>query len=160
MSTLEIITAVIAAAGGSAVIVAGLAAWLGKVWADRIAQAQKLMQSIDLDLREKRVAVYPALWKETALLPKWPRATGVTYEDLRRFSETLRDWYFHTGGMYLSRSTHGNAYSPLQDELASVLETNPTGPVSADDYERVRKRCSALRTALAGDIESRREGVD
>jgi len=42
MSPIEIILTVMATAGGSAVVVAGLAAWLGKVWADRIAQNQRL----------------------------------------------------------------------------------------------------------------------
>ena len=76
MTLLEIVVSIITAAGGSAVIVAGLAAWLGKVWADRLAQANKLFTDIDLDLRAKRIPVYAELWKATDLLPKWPRATG------------------------------------------------------------------------------------
>lgn len=160
MTPAEIIMAVLTAAGGSAVIVAGLAAWLGKVWADRIAQAQKFMQDIDIDLRTKRIGVYGELWKSTAILPKWPKANDVTYEQLLVFSESLRTWYFEKGGMYLSRSTHKNAYGPLQDALAAVLRTGKSGPVSDDDYETIRRRCSLLRTALAGDIESRREGPE
>ena len=160
MTPAEIITTVLAAAGGSAVIIAGLAAWLGKVWADRIAQTQRLMQDIDIDLRTKRIAVYEELWKSTAILPKWPRNKDVTYEQLLQFSETLRTWYFQKGGMYLSLSTHNNAYGPLQDALADVLKTQKSGEVSGEDYEKIRLRCSALRTALASDIESRREGPE
>jgi hypothetical protein len=62
--------------------------------------------------------------------------------------------------MYLSRSTHDKAYSPLQDALAEVLRSNSSGVISDEHYEKVRSRCSALRTALAGDIESRREGPE
>jgi hypothetical protein len=160
MTPAEIIMTVLTAAGGSAVIVAGLAAWLGKVWADRIAQTQKLMQEIDIDLRTKRIGVYEELWKSTAILPKWPKATGVTYEQLLLFSESLRTWYFQKGGMYLSLSTHKNAYSPLQDAVADVLRTRKSGPVSDEDYEKIRSCCSTLRTALASDIESRREGPE
>jgi len=156
----EIIATVLTAAGGSAVIIAGLAAWLGKVWGDRIAQTQKLMQEIDIDLRTKRIGVYEELWKATAILPKWPKATDVTYERLLQFSETLRTWYFQKGGIYLSRSTHTNAYGPLQDALAEVLRTRKSGPVSDEDYETIRIRCSALRRALADDIESRREAPE
>jgi hypothetical protein len=158
MTAFEIIATVITAAGGSAVIVAGLAAWLGKVWADRIAQSQKLLQDIDLDLRKRRIEVYAELWKATALLPKWPKATGVTYEQLLQFSGALRTWYYEKGGMYLSRSTHRDSYSPLQDTLAEILQDNKSGLISDQHYESIRRRCSALRTALAGDIESRREG--
>jgi hypothetical protein len=156
--SLEIILTAITAAGGSAVIVAGLAAWLGKVWADRITQAEKLRQDIDIDLRNRRIDVYVSLWKSTALLPKWPKASGVTYEQLMSLSESLRHWYFETGGMYLSRSTHQKAYTPLQDTLMEILRNHPSGAISDEHYEAVRRCCSSLRTALAGDIESRREG--
>ena len=98
------------------------------------------------------------LWKTTALLPKWPRDTSVTYERLQDFSLALRTWYYETGGMYLSHSTRKQAYSPLQDTLQGLVESNRTGPLSEQDYDAVRARCSSLRTALAGDIESRREG--
>lgn len=160
MSPIEVILTVITAAGGSAVVLAALAAWLGKVWADRIAQNQRLHADIDVDLRIRRIAVYQELWSATSLLPKWPKATGLTYEQLLTFSKTLRDWYFMKGGMYLSRSTHDEAYRPLQDALADVLKSNSSGAISDEHYEKIRQRCSTLRTALAGDIESRREGLD
>ncbi len=160
MSPIEIVLTALSAAGGSAVVVAGLAAWLGKVWADRIAQNQKLLGDIDVDLRIRRLEVYPELWNATSILPKWPKASGVTYEDLLAFSQLLRDWYFEKGGMYLSQTTHNQGYSPLQDALADVLKANNSGPVSGEHYERIRERCSALRSKLADDIESRREGPD
>jgi hypothetical protein len=160
VGSLEIILTVLTAAGGSAVVLAALAAWLGKVWADRIAQNQKLHADIDVDLRVRRIAVYQELWTATSLLPKWPKASGLTYEQLLAFSQTLRDWYFMKGGMYFSRSTHDNAYSPLQDALAEVLRSNSSGVISDEHYETIRRACSTLRSALAGDIESRREGPE
>lgn len=159
MAPYEIVMTVITAAGGSALIVAGLAAWLGKVWADRMSQSQKFLQGIDIDLRKRRIDVYGELWRATSLLPKWPRASGVTYQQLLQFSESMRSWYFEKGGMYLSRSTHRDAYGPLQDQLAAILRNNESGVVSDEDYEAVRACCSSLRTALARDIESRREGL-
>lgn len=156
MSGVEIILTVLGAAGGAGAIIAGLSLWLGKVWADRIAQTQKFTGEIDLDLRARRLNVYPELWKLTAMLPKWPRAKDVTYEKLTGFSETLKKWYFETGGMYLSRATHYKAYSPLQDTIAEVLARHSSGPISDQDYDTVREKCSALRTALTEDIESRR----
>ena len=137
-----------------------MAAWLGKLWTDRITQAHKLLQDIDVDLRKRRLKVYPELWKCTELLPMWPRVPGVTYEQLMELSKSLRQWYFETGGMFLSRSTHDNAYTPLQEALKNLLESHPSGEISDADYELIRKRCSTLRTALASDIESRREGPE
>ena len=112
MSPSELVPAVLTAAGGSAVMVAGLAGWLGKVRADRIAQAQKALPAIDTDLRTRRITVYEELWE----------ATGI-----------------------------------LQDALADVLRAHPSGPLSDKDYESIRKRCS---TALAANIQSRREGLE
>ena len=41
MNTKEIILTILGQVGGMGVIIAGLGAWLGKVWANRIAEAQK-----------------------------------------------------------------------------------------------------------------------
>ena len=158
MSSLDLLLTALASAGGTVVVLGGLASWLGKVWADRIAQYTKLVGEIDLDLRKLRIQAYSALWKSTSILPKWPRAETVTYADLYAFSGNLRDWYYGTGGMYLSRSTHNDAYTPLQDAITDLLKAKKSGPLSETDYEAIRERCSALRTALASDIESRREG--
>jgi hypothetical protein len=158
MSAVELILTVLTAAGGVGVVVAALAAWLGKVWADRIAHSQKLIGEIDIDLRAKRIPVYAELWKATSLLPKWPRATDVSYEQLGEFSKTLRRWYYHTGGMFLSQTTHRTAYSPLQDAIGKLLAQGKTGSLSDADYDAIRDCCSKLRSALANDIESRREG--
>jgi hypothetical protein len=158
MSAIEIILTVIASAGGAGVVIAGLAAWLGKVWADRMAQSQKLIGEIDLDLRSRRIDAYAELWQATGLLPAWPQASDVTYADLLRFSHTLRTWYYEKGGIFLSRSTHANAYGPLQGAIAELLRSGKTGVLASADYDAIRILCSTLRTALANDIESRREG--
>ena len=161
MNPVDIILTILGAAGGTGVIIAGLSARLGKVWADRIAEAQKqalrITTEIDLDLRKRRIEVYKELWEYTAILPKWPRAEDVSYEKLRELSENLRDWYFKKGGMYLSRKAHALGYSPLQDALAEILEQN-SGELSEKYYDFIRDKCSNLRTKLTEDIESRREG--
>lgn len=161
MKPFELILTVLGSAGGAGVIIAGLSAWLGKVWASRIAdahmQALKFAATIDLDLRKRRIEVYKRVWKETGLLPKWPEAEGVSYEKLWRLSEWLRDWYFDEGGMYLSRTTHNNGFAPLQDAIADLRKQNHTGEITPEHYKLIRSKCSALRTAMALDIESRRE---
>ncbi|MCK9295878.1 MAG: hypothetical protein M0P70_12420 [Desulfobulbaceae bacterium] len=160
MTPFEVVAAVISAAGGSAVIVAGLAAWLGKLWLDRIMNLNKLLGQIDIDLRKRRIAVYADLWKLTSVLPKWPKDQNVTYEQLLAFSQALRSWYFERGGMYLSRTAHSKGYAPLQDALQSVLSHGKSGKLSGADYDTIRVCCSLLRNYLASDIESRREGLD
>lgn len=168
-----ILTAVLAGVGGSALVVGALAAWLGSVWKDRIGRAEEAAAAIDVDLREKRLKVYPDLWKHTALLPKWPRDETVRYEDLDKLVGKLRRWYFDEGGMFLSRTAQRDGYAKLQDELADILRSGKKGllpgpragavvdpdgkPWPDDPYERVRQRCSQLRSLMTDDIASRRE---
>jgi len=156
-SMLEVAMAILAAVGGGGVVVMLLAGWLGKIWLDRILSAQKFAGEVDLDLRQRRMQVYPELWKATSLLPKWPYDETVTYEQLRELSNALRRWYYETGGLYLSRTTHEKAYGPLQGAITSAISDGKTGRLSREDYEAVRRRCSLLRSHLAADIESRRD---
>jgi hypothetical protein len=158
----DLMSQILITVGGAGFIVFGLSAWLGNVWANRIEKKIQMASQIDLDLRKRRIEVYKELWEFTDILPNWPRAKDVTYDGLKKYSEDLKNWYFHKGGMYLSRKTHHNGYSPLQTALSHLLKENHLGKVSdkndKDHYESIRKRCSTLRTCLTEDIESRREG--
>jgi len=159
MSGAELVLTILTAIGGGGLIVAALAAWLGKVWADRISHITKLRGEIDIDLRKRRIDAYVPLWRLTSLLPKRPRAAGVTYEDLYQLSLDIRSWYYEVGGIFLSRSAHHDAYSPLQDAIAALHDAGKKGPISESDYDAIRERCSILRSCISSDVESRREGL-
>jgi hypothetical protein len=114
---------------------------------------------VDEALRDKRLTLYKDLWRKTGLLPKWPRRSDLTYEQLEEFSQELRKWYFDEGGIFLSEKARGT-YGKLQDAIGEVLTPAPKGVVSQRDgkdvYEIVRARCSDLRSQLARDLLSRR----
>lgn len=157
---IDFVSSLVASLGGGLAAAAALAAWLGSVWKERMARVEAALIQVDIDLRLRRIEVYLPLWELTALLPRWPRDLHVTYEDLFKFTEDLRKWYFSGGGMYLSRTTHQKGYYPLQQELQRVLSRRNTGEhsqLSHDDYDSVRDCCSSLRTHLAEDIASRRD---
>lgn len=117
------------------------------------AQPTEIGPSAEL-LRE-RIAAYKGLWALTQLLPKWPRAKGVRYEDLLDLSKALREWYFNDGrGMFLSRAAH-TAYSALQDSLVAILDEQPSGTITDEHYDAVRELCSAIRSRLANDVGAR-----
>jgi hypothetical protein len=111
--------------------------------------------SIDLDLRQRRIGAYQEMWARTSLLPMWPRAKNVTYEKLNELSEALRDWYFGSGGMYLSAKTR-ETYGDLQQAIKAVLDQTGSGPLTEQHYDSVRDKCSALRSQMTDDILSRR----
>jgi hypothetical protein len=107
------------------------------------------------ELQRERIAAYRGLWRLTKLLPKWPRARDVSYENLSALSNSLRDWYFsEAGGMFLSRTAH-TSYAALQDSLAAILVEQPSGKITDEHYDAVRELCSALRSRLARDVGSR-----
>jgi hypothetical protein len=76
-------------------------------------------------IRSDRVTAYKLLWKKTALLPLWPRATDVTYEQLSCFSAELRDWSFNDGGQLFSTRAR-QEYEALQALLREIIKTGGT----------------------------------
>lgn len=162
-----------ATGGLAAVIIAAL--FVGKLISEKMADtATKLLEGrlkraeeiqktslafssvIDTDLRTRRIPVYAELWEMTGLLPMWPWNTELEYEALHQLTGELRDWYFRTGGMYLSTSAR-DAYFEVQKSINGVIQSGGNGRIDDDEYKAIRERCSALRTELAEDILSRKE---
>lgn len=113
---------------------------------------------IDENLLHERLKVYKVLWEKTKLLPKWPKAPGVTYEELLTLSEGLRDWYFLEGGIYLTAEAR-KAYESVQKSLCQAVEANQNkeaATITDSEYEQIRSFCSALRSELTQDLQSRK----
>jgi hypothetical protein len=120
-----------------------------------LSNALSYRAKVDEGLRDTRLALYRVLWKKTELLPKWPRRTDVTYEKLCDLSEELRNWYFGDGGIFLSRAAR-KSYGKLQDTIGGILTQQSKGEITDPDYDKVRLRCSDLRSQLTDDLLSRR----
>ncbi|MBC7810930.1 MAG: hypothetical protein H7175_07290 [Burkholderiales bacterium] len=124
---------------------------------------QKARLELDEATRADRAKAYKDLWKLTGLLPLYPPAPNVVYQDLVSLSESLRKWYFETGGMYLSQPTR-DVYFDVQKYIATLSKKegslspydNKGAYDKQSDYEKMRARLSALRTQLTSDIGSRR----
>ena len=161
MTTIQLFSAIIGSIGGAGVIVAGLSAWLGNIWASRILdkekELRKISATVDLDLRNRRWETYPSIWLKTNLLTMYPVNEKATYKDLIELRDSLQKWYYEEGGILLSRSAMDDGYIPLQKAIAEVLDLNPTGNMSKQHYEHVRPKCSQFRSLLSTDIGSRRE---
>jgi hypothetical protein len=140
-------TVIIAAAVG------GIVSYIGAIVKSSFASRAK----VDETLRNQRLEVYKPLWKLTGVLPKWPKSDEATYEMMEGFSKGLRDWYFETGGIYLSAAAR-EAYGNLQNRLALIQKEGKKGKLDEDCYELTRKQCSLLRTELTNDLLSRSRG--
>jgi hypothetical protein len=137
--------------------IAGTAALLTAVVGGLITGATNARAQAGEDLRTARLESYPALWLLTGVLPEWPRVT-ITHGDLWNLHQRLAEWYFRTGGYLLSENSRAR-YGELQGHLDKLMPAEPAeSSVSLDEdtYDEVRESCSALRTALTEDLESRR----
>ncbi|MFL5384223.1 MAG: hypothetical protein ACJ8GN_17010 [Longimicrobiaceae bacterium] len=137
-----------------------VAGFIGSVLAERTR--------IDESVRAARLECYTKLWRKTELLPAYPVAAEVTYDELLALTEEMRDWYFREGGMYLSKASR-KRYGDAQEEIGRVIggkllvngqvveSPRKAGTLSLSDpeYVRVQHRLSALRTSMAGDLLAR-----
>ncbi len=141
----------------STAAIAGTAALLTAVVGGLITGAVNARAQAGEDLRAVRLQSYPVIWRLTGLLPAWPPAT-ITLGQLWHLQLQLMKWYFQTGGYHLSENARAR-YGELQQHLDKLLPAEPPDPsvkVDPETYEQVRESCSALRTALTEDLESRR----
>lgn len=138
-------------------LVGASVSYLGAVIKNTLDTKSKINES----LLEKRTESYKILWDKTRLLPSWPRDATVTYEKLIKLSEDLRDWYFDGGGIYLSRNSQ-KLYAFLQMIITEIVKENKEGVIASNEddkdneYDKIRKACSTLRTSMTDDLLSRR----
>ncbi|HEX8600055.1 MAG TPA: hypothetical protein VF952_16255 [Chloroflexia bacterium] len=177
----EVVQAIIAALGASGLaglIVGGIVLTLVQRFLDRaerrfegeitrLNETHKSMlqvgTTLDTRLREERTPVYLELWKEMAILPRYPRRDDVTLGMMYQFSVNLREWYFTKGGLYLSEQAK-DAYLDVQasiwhgDHLEAAMRARFSEKLIDDEYyDTVRDKCSRLRTELTDDLLSRRQ---
>jgi hypothetical protein len=87
-----------------------------------------------------------------------------TYTDLEEFHRWFRSWYYEAGGLHLSENSRAR-YGEVQELMAAHLRVpegqampaQSSGPLPDDVYGGLMEACSALRTALTEDLESRRQ---
>jgi hypothetical protein len=147
-------------------VIAGIAAIVGGA---SVALVQGFVASRgkeNEELRNWRLKVYPAVWRLTSIVPRWPQADP-TYHDLWDLHLALRKWYYESGGLYLSENARAR-YGELQELLDAYLhgrdrddETlvphRAVGAATADSpYEALMDTGSAFRTALTEDLSTRR----
>jgi hypothetical protein len=112
---------------------------------------------IDEGLRDSRLRVYPKLWEHTATASQWPR-NSLNVAQLSEFHKALRHWYYTSGGLFLSERSR-RLYGDLQELNEWMLkdrEHQGATPITEDEYDELRKVCSALRTAMTIDLQTRK----
>lgn len=147
-------TTTLLAAGLSGV--AGLlASYFGIRWQIR----KDLEAKYDASLRELRLKAYGPLWALTKPLALFARRTYPTQSQLETLAVSLRDWYFHTGGLFLSEGAR-DAYFRLQRALRALVSSSRwrdegLQEIDSDTFEYLRRIGSRLRTMLTLDVGTR-----
>ena len=120
-----------------------------------VTTRRNLQIQFDASLREMRIAVYKPLWARLAGLAKYARPEPLSRHEAQELAETLRDWYFETGGLFLSQETRRD-YFALHDALEVVPRRASGETLSVEDDELLRVLSSRLRTGMTRDVGTRR----
>ena len=80
-----------------------------------------LMVEYDKKLRAERLDAYKELWKLLKPLARFSPAMPLTYQIIQSTSESMRDWYFDVGGIYLSRESR-KPYFDLKESLQDIID--------------------------------------
>jgi hypothetical protein len=143
-------------------LVGAAGAWVRAILAIR--------EKVNEELRGRRVDAYPVVYRLTAALSLWPPAR-MNYEQLSQLNLDLRQWYFTTGGLYLSarsRERYGEMKQLIcayLDELAEEHEEEEEEAqqqrsahhVSPGVYDDLTITARAFRNSLTEDLETRRQ---
>src|SRR5215467_5409672 len=75
----------------------------------------------DKELRQARLTAYKELWKLMKPLARYSPETAITYQIVKDTSASMRDWYFDSGGIYLSRESRG-PYFDLKKAMQAIID--------------------------------------
>lgn len=131
-----------------------VAAAIGFVTAAVLAMVNSWVSSrehVAEGVRTQRMATYPAAWKRTSVVSRWPR-TDAGRDEFLRLHEDLRTWYYGAGGLYLSTRARAR-YEHLQVVLDAVMSMDEE--TAEKHYQAVMEAASYFRTGLTDDLETR-----
>ena len=144
------------------VLVGGVAGFVSAVityFSTRFKTRLELTVEYDKELQKSRLEAYKKLWGMLDKFAKYGREP-VTYEILRKVSDETRDWYFHEGGIYLTRASR-TPYFDMKKKMQVLLEDkslrdNPTAVIQEERLKPMLEAGSSLRTSLSDDIGTKR----
>ena len=119
---------------------------------------EDLQAKYDATIHEQRTEFYLPLWKKLEVLARFAPPEAVTTRTLDELSKSLREWFFNTGGLYLSDESR-RAYFDLQYVITGHVRKHGISDkeLGRTSLEQILKRASDLRDYLSRDIGSRKK---
>jgi hypothetical protein len=113
----------------------------------------------DKELRENRLEAYKELWRRLKPLARYSPEAAATYQIVKDTSESMRDWYFDLGGIFLSRESR-EPYFALKRTMQAIiddpdLQKEKERALEDPWIEPLLEQGRVLREALSNDIGSR-----
>ena len=125
--------------------------------ANRQKFREDLQAKYDANIHQQRTDVYLPLWQELEVLARYAAPGRVTEQGLNELSNTLRHWFFHTGGLFLSDDSR-QAYLDLQSAIRRQVgkEAVTDQEVIGEHLKHLQDKASVLRAHLSKDLGSRK----
>jgi hypothetical protein len=120
-----------------------------------------LTAEYDKELRDKRREVYEKLWKLLKPLARFSREKQITYQIIKETSEKIRDWYYDTGGIYLSKESR-EPYFAFKKSMQKIIDNKdlkekPETAIGEVTLEKMLHQGTELRSSLSDDIGTRKK---
>jgi hypothetical protein len=114
----------------------------------------------DKELRKERLSAYLKLWPKLKPLARYSPPSPVSRQLVKDTSEDMRDWYFDTGGVYLSRESRDH-YFKLKGTMQKIIDDpeilEEDGSLPGKWVKTLHYEATRLRAALSDDIGTRQE---
>ena len=119
-----------------------------------------LTAEYDKELRKDRLEVYKKLWTLLKPMARFSPEGPLTYQIVKDTSESMRDWYFDTGGIYLSQEAR-KPYFDLKAVMQEIMDDSKLAeqadkPLEDPRVDTLLQLGKDLRESLAADIGTRR----
>jgi hypothetical protein len=113
------------------------------------------------ELHDARLSQYKELWKLLKPLAPYSPEQPLTPKIVKTTSESMRDWYFDQGGIYLSRESRG-PYFALKEAMQHIiddpeLQKENDAPLHPRQVKPLLEWGRTLRKVLSDDIGTRRQ---
>jgi hypothetical protein len=120
----------------------------------------ELTAEYDKELRKKRLEVYQELWKLLKPLARFSRENPITYQIVKDTSENMRNWYFDTGGIFLTKESR-IPYFALKKEMQKIIDNDDLEKsvemIREEELNPILRQGNSLRTSLSEDIGTRKK---
>jgi hypothetical protein len=147
---------------GLASVVSGAISAIVTYYLGVLKAKRDLQFEYDKKLHDERLAAYKGLWKLFEPLAKYSPPSTITYKTVRDLSANMRQWYYETGGIFLSTDARVR-YFAVQDAIKEILDKRNSAqdadPLKREQIKMVFDKGSELRTIITKDLRSRARAV-